>query len=101
MANLQILAHDASSSSGMTPPQPPAHTESANHENLEHFIPLRKAELIDRLCHEANLSPSDANSFRQLCQLLDATLHFQYHAHFEDLQNAYAPFDGDCDTQSL
>jgi Protein of unknown function (DUF3754) len=67
----------------------------------EHFIPLVKAELIDRLCQEPGLSPAEQDSFRRLCQLLDATLHFEYHAHFEALKNAYAPFDADSDTQSL
>ena len=68
---------------------------------LEHFIPLRKAELIDRLCQQPGFSPADQDGFRRLCQLLDATLHFEYHSHFEDLKNAYAPFDSDADTQSL
>ena len=74
---------------------------SANQGNQEHFIPLRKAELIDRLCRQPDISAADEGGFRRLCQLLDATLHFEYHAQFEDLQNAYAPFDGDCDTVSL
>ena len=67
----------------------------------EHFIPLAKAELIDRLCQEPGLSPAEQDGFRRLCQLLDATLHFEYHTHFENLKNAYAPFDADSDTQSL
>ena len=69
--------------------------------NLEHFIPLRKAELIDRLCQQPDLAPADQEGFRRLCQLLDATLHFEYHAHLEDLKSAYASFDPDADTQSL
>lgn len=69
--------------------------------NLEHFIPLRKAELIDRLCEIPELSPADVDGFRRLCQLLDATLHFEYHSQLEDLKTAYAPFDPDADTQTL
>jgi hypothetical protein len=69
--------------------------------NREHFIPLRKAELIDRLCQQPGLSSADLSGFRRLCQLLDATLHFEYHSHFEDLKTAYAPFDPDADTHSL
>jgi hypothetical protein len=68
---------------------------------LEHFIPLRKAELIERLCRQGDLAPADEDGFRRLCQLVDATLHFEYHAQLEDLQNAYAPFDCDSDTVSL
>jgi hypothetical protein len=68
---------------------------------LEHFIPLRKADLIDRLCQQPGLSPAECDGFRRLCQLLDATLHFEYHTHLEDLKSAYATFDPDSDTQSL
>ena len=65
---------------------------------LEHFIPIRKAELIDRLSAKPGMSPDDEGNFRRLCQLLDATLHFEYHAHLEELKTAYAPFDPDADT---
>lgn len=68
--------------------------------SLEHFIPLRKADLIDQLCRQPGLSPADQQGFRRLCQLLDATLHFEYHAHLEDLKSAYSSFDPDADTQA-
>jgi hypothetical protein len=71
---------------------------SAEPATLEHFIPLRKADLVDRLCRRPGLSPADQDGFRRLCQLLDATLHFEYHAHLEDLKSAYAAFDPDADT---
>jgi len=74
---------------------------SAKPGSLEHFIPLRKAELIERICGEPGLATSDQLDFRRLCELLDATLHYEYHAHFKELQNAYAPFDCDSDTESL
>jgi hypothetical protein len=80
------------------PVDPVAKPESGERE---HFIPLRKAELVDRLCQQPGLSLAERQGFRQLCQLLDATLHFEYHAQFEDLKTAYAPFDPDRDTQSL
>ena len=71
-------------------------------DEREHFIPLRKAELIDRLCQQPGLTPTDATcGFRQLCQLLDATLHFEYHGQFRRPKTAYAPFDPDRDTQDL
>ncbi len=68
---------------------------------LEHFIPIRKAELIDQLCQQPGLSPVDQDGFRRLCQLLDSTLHFEYHAHLEDLKTAYASFDPDSETTSV
>jgi hypothetical protein len=79
-------------------PAAAANTDSAG---LEHFIPLRKAELIERLCQQPGLSPGEVEGFRRLCDLLDATFHFEYRAAFEDLKNAYAPFDPDADTQAL
>ncbi|HEX4128994.1 MAG TPA: TMEM143 family protein [Pirellulales bacterium] len=78
-----------------------AASKSVEHGRLEHFIPLRKAELIDRLCAQPGLSLVHQEGFRRLCQLLDATLHFEYHTHLEDLKGAYASFDPDADTQSL
>ncbi len=76
-------------------------SSAADAPAAEHFIPLRKPELIDRLCQQPGLSPVDRQGFRQLCQLLDATLHVEYHEHFEQLKNDYAPFDPDSDTQAI
>src|SRR5579871_791130 len=67
----------------------------------EHFIPWRKAELVDRLCAQPGLTSAERSGFRQLCELLDATLHFEYLEHFEKLKTAYAPFDPDADTLRL
>src|SRR3954469_22897170 len=67
----------------------------------ENFIPLRKGELIDWLCEEEGLTPPEVEGFRRLCRLGSATCHFEYHQRMEKLKAAYAPFDPDCDTQSL
>ncbi|HTQ38706.1 MAG TPA: DUF3754 domain-containing protein [Pirellulales bacterium] len=73
----------------------------ADPADREHFIPWRKAEVIDRLCSEPGLLPAEQSGFRQFCTLLDATLHFEYLTHFENLKSAYAPFDPDADTVHL
>lgn len=99
MANLKVIGADAPRAACWPPLAP--ESPSADGGKLEHFIPLRKAELIERLCQEPGLSVADQLGFRRLCELLDATLHNDYHAHFEALNNAYAPFDCDSDTQSL
>lgn len=65
----------------------------------EHFIPLRKGDLIDLLC--ADLAPADGDAFRQLSRLLAAAVHFEYHQVKEKLQNAYASFDPDADTHTV
>jgi hypothetical protein len=99
MATFRVIGADASQPTDGLPQ--PGLTSRDKLGTLEHFIPLRKAELIDRLCREPGVSLADQLGFRRLCELLDATLHYEYHAHFEALQNAYAPFDCDSDTQSL
>ncbi|HEX3868862.1 MAG TPA: hypothetical protein VHV77_00355, partial [Pirellulales bacterium] len=75
------------------------HTKLSGGRALEHFIPIRKAQLIDQLCQQPGLSTSEADGFRRLCQLLDSTLHFEYHTHLEALKTAYASFDPDADTR--
>jgi hypothetical protein len=67
----------------------------------EHHIPLAKADLIDQLALDPELAGGEADEFRQLCRLLDATLHFEYHAQLGALKAAYGPFDPDRDTQPL
>ncbi|HWA97819.1 MAG TPA: TMEM143 family protein [Pirellulales bacterium] len=79
----------------------PVPRETDDSPPLEHFIPLRKAELIEALCSQPNLTAAEIDKFRRLCALLDATLHFEYHTHLEELKSAYASFDPDADTQSL
>jgi hypothetical protein len=73
----------------------------AQHQNCEPFIPLRRPELIDLLCADDSLRPEQVEDFRQLCRLLTATYHFQYHHKLEELKTAYAPFDPDPDTRPL
>ena len=66
--------------------------------NLEHFIPWRKAELVERLRTQPGLTAAEQDGFGRFCELLGATLHFEYLEQFEELKNAYAPFDPDADT---
>jgi hypothetical protein len=73
----------------------------AEYKDREHFIPLRKTELIDLLCADKDLAPSDADQFRQFCQLVSAIFHFEFNQRLEELKAAYAPFDPDTDTISL
>src|SRR5258707_972503 len=64
----------------------------------EHFIPLRRADLVEKLSSWPELSAADRDAFDRFAQLLAATFHFEYHRQFEELKNAYAPFDPDADT---
>jgi hypothetical protein len=67
----------------------------------EHFIPLRKQELLDMLCSHPGLRREEADEFRQFARLLGATYHFQYQQRLEEIKTAYAPFDPDADTRPL
>lgn len=65
----------------------------------EHFIPLRRVDLVDALCGE--LPAADARAFRRFDDLLAATFHFEYHRQLERLKDGYAAFDPDADTKRL
>ena len=65
----------------------------------EQFIPLRKADLVDRLAGE--LDATEAALFRNFCGLLQATIHHEFHRTLETLKDDYAPFDPDADTRPV
>ncbi len=66
----------------------------------EHFIPIRRGELVDLLCADETLKPADREPFAQFCRLVMASLHFEYNQRLEQLKDAYAPFDPDHDTRT-
>ena len=39
--------------------------------------------------------------FLQLCELMSATIHYEYHQRLEELKQLYAPFDPDSVTKEL
>ncbi|MCI0378039.1 MAG: DUF3754 domain-containing protein [Gemmataceae bacterium] len=71
----------------------------AEYQDREHYIPIRKSDLVELLCR--GLAPKDADPFRQLSTLLAATFHFEYHHLLEELKNEYAPFNPDATTKTL
>jgi hypothetical protein len=73
----------------------------AEYANREHYIPIRKTDLVELLCREERLSAADHEPFRRFCRRLDATLHCEYHARLEELKDAYAYFDPDSDTEPI
>lgn len=64
---------------------------------LEHFIPIRKADLIRMLANDSALELHEREAFQHFCKLIEATLHHDFHRHLEDLKDAYAPFDPDAE----
>ncbi len=73
----------------------------AEFKDREHFIPLRKSDLIELLCSDKKLSASERELFRSFCVIVSSVFHFEYLKQLEELKDAYAPFDPDADTKSL
>lgn len=74
------------------------HAETPEHWAREKFIPVRAADLIQRLSADATLTPAERDLFQQFCRLLMATFHYEYHDHLKELKDLYARFDPDADT---
>lgn len=64
----------------------------------DRFIPVRKTDLINACIEHNGLASSEQGAFRDLCQLMVSTLHFDYHRTLEVLKDSYAPFDPNVDT---
>jgi hypothetical protein len=77
---------------------PDDETPPPRHWGREKFIPLRAADLLRRLAAVPTLSASQRDRFQQLCRLLMATFHYEFHGKLQELKAAYAPFDPDADT---
>jgi Protein of unknown function (DUF3754) len=73
----------------------------AEYKDREHFIPLRKSDLIQLLSKDKTLAAAEREPFRQFCTLISAVFHFEYLKQLEELKDAYAAFDPDADTKSL
>ena len=71
---------------------------SANRDTpREHFLPIRPADLAQRLADEPSVTIFEREQFRRFCQLVGATIHHESHSRLEELKTAYAPFDPDSD----
>jgi hypothetical protein len=64
---------------------------------LEHFIPIRKADLIRILVNDPAIELHEREGFSHFCRLIEATIHHDFHRHLEELKDAYAPFDPDAE----
>jgi hypothetical protein len=73
----------------------------AEYKDREHYIPLRKADLVRLLVQDKQLPPAERDRFRQFARLVGAVFHFEYLQQLDELKDAYAPFDPDTETQSL
>src|SRR5262245_55108462 len=73
----------------------------AEYKDREHFIPLRRSDLVGLLLADKDFPREDREPFCQFCRLVTATYHFQYHQRLEEMKDAYAPFDPDSETKAL
>jgi Protein of unknown function (DUF3754) len=73
----------------------------AEFTDREHYIPLRKSDLVQLLCKDSRLPLEEREPFRQFCRLVEATFHFEYNKQLETLKDAYAAFDPDSETKVM
>jgi hypothetical protein len=71
--------------------------ESSELSPRDHYIPLRPADLVQKLGDEPTVTIFEREQFRQFCQLVAATIHHEFRSRLEELKAAYAPFDPDDD----
>lgn len=73
----------------------------AEYADREHYIPLRKSDLIELLVKDSKLPVTEREPFRQFCRLVGAVWHFEYLETLERLKDEFAPFDPDRETVPL
>ncbi len=73
----------------------------AEYKDREHYIPLRKSDLVQLVCSDKQLSGQDQQNLRQFCVLISAIFHFEYLERLESLKDSFAPFNPDLDTKPL
>ena len=79
----------------------------AEYKDREHYLPIRKTDLIDLLCRSKSigtgmlLSAEQQDQFRRFCTILAAYYHYEYLQELEALKEAYSPFDPDRETKTF
>ncbi|MGK7905248.1 MAG: TMEM143 family protein [Hormoscilla sp.] len=73
----------------------------AEYLDREAFIPYRRSDLIELCLKDGKLADAAVPKFRELCEILSAYYHFQFHRKLERLKDNYARFDPDTDTKSI
>ena len=72
----------------------------AVYEDREAFIPYRRTDIIELCIEDGQLSDTDAQKFRDFCQILSAYYHFKFYYTLERLKDNFAPFNPDADTKA-
>jgi Protein of unknown function (DUF3754) len=71
----------------------------AAYSDREHFIPLRRSDLVNLLVGQ--LPAGEDSLFRRFCDLLCDRVHIEFYRLLDRLKDDYAPFDPDTDTTEL
>ena len=90
MADLNTLLNEPQESE--TPQEIP---DDAPRWRREHFIPLRRSDLVRLLARDGSLDEYSRSQFSELCDLLAALFHHEYRDRLERLKDAYATFNPD------
>jgi len=72
--------------------------ETTKPETREAFIPYLRDDLIAMCLKDGLLSETQSRSFKELCEILTAHLHFEFLKYGEAVKKHYGPFDPDRDT---
>lgn len=73
----------------------------AEHSDREHYIPIRKNDLINLLADGRDMTPESSEQFSELCKLICATYHHHCHEKLDKLKDLYAAFDPESATVSF
>ncbi len=89
----------SSTDSPKSPVSPDSHGEASSNREwsrpLEHFIPVGMTDLEELLPEYRNLSEEDQVSFKKVCEMVNALIHFRYNRNLVHLMRVYAPLDPD------
>lgn len=66
----------------------------------EHFIPIRKIDLVAGLVKQGQLDSDSQERFSEFVRLFEAILHYEYHHRLESLKDLYSGFNPDADTRT-
>ena len=67
----------------------------AVYQDREAFIPYTRKALIELCLSDNLLSATEANQFKEFCQILTAYYHFRFHSYLENIKSNYTPFNPD------
>ena len=73
----------------------------ADYTDREHYIPLRRQELLDLFCRLDGVTPQQCEQWNVISKLLASLFHFEFLRDIETLAEDYAPFDPDRETTVL